>query len=33
MTIRNRESLRSYFTDGSLPTQAHFADLMIRCST
>jgi hypothetical protein len=28
MTIRNRESLRSYFTDGSLPTQAHFADLI-----
>lgn len=28
MTIRNRESLRSYFSDGSLPTQEHFADLI-----
>jgi hypothetical protein len=28
MTIRNRESLRSYFSDGSLPTQEHFADLV-----
>lgn len=28
MTLRNRESLRSYFTDGALPTQAHFADLI-----
>lgn len=28
MTIRNRESLRSYFSDGALPTQEHFADLI-----
>jgi hypothetical protein len=28
MTIRNRESLRGYFSDGALPTQEHFADLI-----
>jgi hypothetical protein len=28
MTIRNRESLRSYFSDGALPTQQHFAELI-----
>lgn len=28
MTICNRESLRSYFSDGALPTQEHFADLI-----
>ena len=28
MTIRNRESLRNYFSDGALPTQEHFADLV-----
>ncbi|MGP1667605.1 MAG: hypothetical protein ACTS5I_17240 [Rhodanobacter sp.] len=28
MTICNRESLRAYFSDGALPTQEHFADLI-----
>jgi hypothetical protein len=28
MTWRNRETLRSYFGDGTLPTQAHFGDLI-----
>lgn len=28
MTRCNRESLRSYFSDGALPTQEHFADLV-----
>lgn len=28
MTIRNRESLKSYFCDGALPTQEQFADLI-----
>ncbi|HEX7817335.1 hypothetical protein [Dyella sp.] len=28
MTIRNRESLRNYFSDGALPSQEHFADLI-----
>lgn len=28
MTSRNRETLKNYFGDGQLPTQAHFADLV-----
>lgn len=28
MTWRNRDTLKSYFGDGQLPTQAHFADLI-----
>lgn len=28
MTWRNRETLKNYFADGELPTQAHFADLI-----
>jgi hypothetical protein len=28
MTWRNRETLRNYFGDGTLPTQAHFTDLI-----
>jgi hypothetical protein len=28
MTWRNRETLKNYFGDGSLPTQAHFGDLI-----
>lgn len=28
MTWRNRETLKNYFGDGQLPTQAHFADLV-----